>query len=83
MPAIRSSSSSSTGPSRSTGGAANASAPSPPSVWRTGTSPAPHSWIATPGSRLAPPAASHAWQVPSVGCPAKGSSAAGVKIRTR
>jgi len=46
-----------------------------------------HAWLAaggaTPGSRVAPPAASHAWQVPSVGCQAQGSSATGVKIRTR
>ena len=30
-----------------------------------------------------PPASSQAWQVPSVGWPANGSSASGVKIRTR
>ena len=31
----------------------------------------------------APPASSQAWHVPSVGCPANGSSATGVKMRTR
>ena len=35
------------------------------------------------GWRGVPPAPSQAWQVPRVGCPAKGSSVAGVKIRTR
>ena len=68
------------GPSRSTGGAAKAS-PSAPR--RTRTRPAWHSCTITPPSRGVPPAPSHAWQVPRVGCPAKGSSVAGVKIRTR
>ncbi len=71
---------SSTGPSFSSGGAANAS---PFSVSRRVTSPAPHSCTTVPAWRGAPPAASQAWQVPSVGCPANGSSATGVKIRTR
>ena len=30
-----------------------------------------------------PPSVSQAWHVPSVGCPAKGSSSTGVKMRTR
>ena len=30
-----------------------------------------------------PPAASQAWQLPSVGCPANGSSPSGVKMRTK
>ena len=38
------------------------------------TSPAAHSCTITPASRGEPPASSHAWQVPSVGCPANGSS---------
>ena len=35
------------------------------------------------GARRAAAASSQAWQVPSVGCPANGSSCAGVKMRTR
>ena len=70
---------SSTGPERSSGGAANAS---PASVRRTRTSPAPHS-CTTILRRAVAPASSQAWQVPSVGCPANGSSTAGVKMRTR
>ena len=37
-----------------------------------------HAWLAAGGR-----AASQAWQLPSVGWPANGSSRAGVKIRTR
>ena len=66
----------STGPFRISGGAANAS---PSGVRRTGTRPAAHSCTMVSCSR--PP--SHAWQVPSVGWPANGSSATGVKMRTR
>ena len=33
--------------------------------------------------RRMPPASSQAWQVPSVGWPANGSSVTGVKMRTR
>ena len=77
--AIRPSSSSSTGPSRSTGGAANAR---PSAVWRRVTSPARHCCTTVPAWRGAPPASSQAWHVPRVGWPAKGSSATGVKIRT-
>lgn len=78
--AISAISASSTGPPRSNGGAAKASRPP---VWRTGTRPAAHSWTMTPGVAGRPPASSQAWQVPSVGCPANGSSRPGVKIRTR
>ena len=38
---------------------------------------------ARPRPSASPPASSHAWQVPSVGWPANGSSWLGVKIRTR
>ncbi len=75
----RSVTSSSTGPLRTRGGAANAS---PASVRRTVIRPASHSCPMAPGSAGRPPASSQAWQVPSVGCPANGSSRAGVKIRT-
>src|SRR4051812_19788990 len=51
-------------------------------VRRTVTRPAAHSWVIVSG---APPPwrSSQAWHVPSVGWPAKGSSATGVKMRTR
>jgi hypothetical protein len=75
-----STSDSSTGPERSSGGAAKAS---PSAVRRTGISPAAHSCTTTPAPDPMWPSASQAWQVPRVGCPAKGSSRAGVKIRTR
>ena len=78
--ASSSSSASATGPERISGGAANAS---PASVRRIGTSPAPHSCTIRSSARGVPPASSQAWQVPSVGCPANGSSTSGVKIRTR
>ena len=52
-----------------------------------------HAWLAAGGVPRdadvvvqecgAPPAASQAWQLPSVGWPAKGSSPPGVKMRTR
>ena len=61
-------------------GAANAIAPSDT---RSRTSPAAHSCTSTPESRGTPPDASHACALPSVGCPAKGSSRRGVKIRSR
>ena len=77
-PAISPTSASSTGPERISGGAANAS---PAAVRRTVTSPAPHSWTTISRRRRGRP--SQAWQVPSVGCPANGSSATGVKMRTR
>ena len=80
MPAIRSRRPASSAPERSSGGAANAS---PFSIVRTGTRPIPHSCTITPGRFGCPPCASHAWHVPSVGCPAKGASSVGVKIRTR
>ena len=70
---------SSTGPDRISGGAAKAS---PAGTRRISTRPAPHSWTNTSGRAGFPPASSHAWQVPSVGWPAKGSSRLGVKIRT-
>ena len=70
---------SSTGPDRSSGGAAKAS---PAGTWRISTRPAPHSCTNTSGRAGLPPASSHAWQVPRVGWPAKGSSRLGVKIRT-
>ena len=54
-----------------------------PAVRRTGTSPDAHSWTITSSRRATPPRSSQAWQVPSVGCPANGSSDVGVKIRTR
>ena len=38
------------------------------------TSPAPHSCTIASAPRGAPPCSSQAWQVPSVGCPANGSS---------
>jgi hypothetical protein len=50
---------------------------------RTGTSPTPHCWITTPSRAGTPPAAAQAKALPSVGCPAKGSSTVGVKMRTR
>ena len=78
--ATRSVTGSSTGPLRTSGGAANAR---PASVGRTVTSPAWHSCTMPPGSAGRPPASSQAWQVPRVGCPANGSSLDGVKIRTR
>ena len=81
--ATRSVTGSSTGPLRRSGGAANARPASPASPCRTVTSPASHSCTMAPGSAGRPPASSQAWQVPSVGCPANGSSAVGVKIRTR
>ena len=34
-------------------------------------------------ARGLPPACNQAWQLPRVGCPAKGSSPPGVKMRTR
>ena len=70
---------SSTGPDRTSGGAANAS---PAGTWRISIKPAPHSCTNTSGQAGFPPASSHAWQVPRVGCPANGSSRLGVKIRT-
>jgi hypothetical protein len=78
--AIRPASGSSTGPDRTSGGAASAS---PASVGRIWIRPAPHSCTYVSGLAGPPPASSQAWQVPSVGCPANGNSAAGVKIRTR
>ena len=78
--ATRSTSASSTGPDRSNGGAANANWLSPR---RIRTSPAAHSCTTAAASFGAPPISSHAWHVPSVGCPANGSSTDGVKIRTR
>ena len=66
-------------PLRRSGGAANASrAPSR----RMRTRPTPHCCTISP-PRGWPPAASQAWQLPSVGWPANGSSRAGVKMRTR
>ena len=44
---------------------------------RIRTSPAAHSCTTAAASRGEPPIASQAWHVPSVGCPAKGSSADG------
>ena len=56
------------------GGAANASrVPSR----RTRTRPTPHCCTTSPAARGRPPAASQAWQLPSVGWPANGSSRAG------
>jgi hypothetical protein len=76
---MRSTRGSSTEPERTIGGAANAR---PSAVRRSGTSPAAHS--CTISSAVGePPADSQAWQVPSVGWPANGSSFTGVKIRTR
>ena len=57
---------SSTGPERSSGGAAN---PSRPSVRLIGTRPAAHCWTIRSASRGAWPALSQAWQVPRVGMP--------------
>ena len=77
--AIRSSSASSGAPERISFGAAKASRPS---SRRMGMRPMPHSCtIRSP--RGCPPAASHAWQLPRVGCPANGGSSFGVKMRTR
>jgi hypothetical protein len=78
--AISSTSESSTGPERISGGSAKAR---PSLVRRTVTRPAPHSCTIASTSRGSPPASSHAWQVPRVGWPANGSSATGVKMRTR
>ena len=78
--ATRSATGSSTGPLRSSGGAAKAR---PACVCRTVISPAWHSCTIAPGLAGRPPASSQAWQVPRVGCPANGSSLVGVKIRTR
>ena len=69
-----------TGSSRTSGGAANAR---PSSLRRMATSPAPHSWRTTPSTSGTPPLSSHAWQLPSVGWPAKGISRSSVKMRTR
>ena len=71
---------SSTGPDRTRGGAANSSRPE---ARRTGIRPAAHSCTIVPAWRGVPPASSQAWQVPRVGWPANGSSADGVKMRTR
>lgn len=71
---------SSSSPVRQVGGAANDRRPS---ARRTSTSPATHCWTINPGSRGVPPLSSQAWQEPSVGCPAKGISPPGVKMRTR
>lgn len=77
---MRSSIGSSSGPLRRRGGAANARrAPSR----RMRTRPTPHCCTTVPASRGTPPAASQAWALPSVGCPANGSSVVGVKMRTR
>ena len=46
------------------------------------TKPTAHSCTTTPACLGAPPALSHASQVPSVGWPANGSSPPGVKMRT-
>ena len=47
----------------------------------TSSTPAPHSWRSVPaGSR---PVRTRVCAAPTLGCPAKGSSADGVKIRTR
>ena len=74
------SSSSATGPPLISGGAAKAKRSR---SWRRVTRPTPHSWTTVPGFCGCPPASSHAWHVPMVGCPAKGSSLPGVKMRTR
>ena len=71
---------SSTGPDRTSGGAAKAK---PAGTWRISIRPAPHSCTYTSGRVGFPPASSHAWQVPRVGWPANGSSRLGVKMRTR
>ena len=78
---MRPSSSSSTAPERWSGGAANAK---PCSSWRTSISPAAHSCTTRSACLgVPPPTVSQAWQVPSVGWPANGSSRTGVKMRTR
>jgi hypothetical protein len=77
--AMRTCSSSSTGSSRSSGGAANASR-SP--VRRSVISPAPHSCTTVSPACCGLPE-SQAWHVPIVGWPANGSSSDGVKMRTR
>ena len=77
--AIRRISASSTGPLRNGSGDRNAR---PSVVRRTVTSPAPHSWTIRSPFRGRPPAASHAWHVPSVGWPANGNSLAVSKMRT-
>ena len=77
--ATRSATASSTGPLRTSGGAANARPRAgPPHRDQAGLA------FLHDGARVGgrPPASSQAWQVPSVGCPANGSSRAGVKIRT-
>ena len=48
-----------------------------------GIRPLAHSCTMRVGSWGVPPWASQAWQVPRVGWPANGISAAGVKMRTR
>ena len=53
----RSATGSSTGPPRTSGGAANAR---PAAVRRTVISPAPHSWTMASGAAGRPPASSHA-----------------------
>ena len=50
---------------------------------RMRTRPTPHCCTTSPRARGRPPAASQAWQLPSVGWPANGSSPPGVKMRTR
>ena len=79
--ATSSSSGSSTGPERISGGALKASWPC--GDLRIGTRPTPHSWMITSCLAGGPPASSQACAEPSVGWPANGSSRSGVKIRTR
>ena len=69
---------SSTGPVRISGGAANASPSGGAAHRHEARGALLHDGVA---ARRRP--ASQAWQVPSVGWPANGSSATGVKMRTR
>ena len=77
---MRATSAGSSSPRRRSGGAAKARRAR---SRRMRTSPTPHSCTTRPARRGCPPASSQAWQLPSVGCPAKGSSPPGVKMRTR
>ena len=79
--AMRSRSSSSTGPERSSGRRREGEAVGPEAPDRDEPGRA-QAWTMVVSSRGRPPAASQAWHVPSVGWPANGSSPSGVKMRT-
>jgi hypothetical protein len=78
--------SSSSGPVHTVGGAAKDSVSAPPArSWErsTGTRPARQSCTTRSSVAGVPPFSSQACAEPRVGCPAKGSSPPGVKIRSR